>query len=101
MPTNSAIPWKRISAEGIINVYDQLFPALAAHSNIQHIPLVQSADPDLVDPGRGTEIHVDLVLANLAAQRAYQIESIHAWLTAIRDCAALIMSEIEESLEDQ
>ena len=83
---------------GLRFVNDQLFPALATHNNIQHIILIQ-VDPNPVDPSRVTEIHVDPLLANLAAQRYAQIQIIIYWLTDIRDDAAQIMLEIANSIE--
>jgi len=83
---------------GLRFVNDQLFPALAANNNIQHIVLIQ-VDPNPVDPSRVTEIHVDPLLANLAAQRYAQIQIILYWLRDIRDDAAQIMLEIANSIE--
>ena len=81
-------------------VSDQLFPALATNNDIQHIiPIWNQVDPNSVELSRVTEIHVDLLLVNLAAQRKSQIQIIHYWLTNIRDEAAQIMLEIANSID--
>jgi len=85
---------------GLRFVNDHLFPALATNNDIQHIiPIFNQVDPNSVDPSRVTELQVDLLLANLAAQRNSQIQEIHYWLTDIRDEAAQIMLEIANSIE--
>ena len=83
-------------------VYDHLLPALAANNNIQHILLNQHGDDvqvDPIDPSGVTEIRVDPLLVNLAAQRYFQIALIHDWLEYIRDSADHVMSEIAKSIE--
>jgi len=83
-------------------VYDHLLPALAANNNIQHILLNQRGDDVQVvpiDPSGVTEIRVDPLLVNLAAQRYFQIAMIHDWLEYIRDSADHVMSEIAKSIE--
>ncbi len=82
-------------------VYDQLLPALAANNNIQHILLNQFDEVQVVpiDPSGVTEIRVDPLLVNLAAQRYFQIALIHDWLEYIRDSADHVMSEIAKSIE--
>ncbi len=83
-------------------VYDHLLPALAANNNIQHILLNQRDDDVQVvplDPSGVTEIRVDPLLVNLAAQRYFQIALIHDWLEYIRDSADHVMSEIAKSIE--
>lgn len=84
---------------GLRFVHDQLFPALATNNDIQHILLKGRVDPNSIDTSRVTEIHVDPLLANLAAQRYSQVQVILYWLTDIRDEAAQIMSEIEQSID--
>ncbi len=83
-------------------VYDHLLPALAANNNIQHILLNQYGDDvqvDPIDPSGVTEIRVDPLLVNLAAQRYYQIARHHDWLEYIRDSADHVMSEIAKFIE--
>lgn len=82
---------------GLRFVYDQLFPALASNNDIQHI--LVATDPRSLDPSQVTGIQVNPLISNLAAQRYAQIQTILYWLTDIRDEAAQIMLEIENSLE--
>ena len=87
---------------GLRFVNEKLFPALVANNNVQHILLMRLGEKQMtsVDPSRMTEIRVDPLLVNLAAERYVQLTDIHGWLGGIRNAADDVMSEIAKSIEE-
>ena len=82
-------------------VNNQLLPALAARSNIQHVLMNRYVPIQLepLDPNRMTEIHIDPLLVNLVGERFHWEAVTLRSLTEVRGYADHVMSVISRSLE--
>ena len=82
-------------------VNNQLIPALAAGSNIQHVLINRFAPTQVepLDPNGMTEIRIDPLLVNLVGETYFWAALALRSLTYVRESADHVMSVISNSLE--